>query len=327
MTTARIAHLLMFVSRDFVLQNPTSVHNLPLDHDTERTFCRGGVAVRQVCRHGQNGRGQPDRTVELVMNERHEQIVRYVQERGYASIAMLAADLDVTAQTIRRDLAILHRQGILARQHGGASLSSSLANTRYATRHFENGQEKSRIAATVAAYLPDDASLFMTPGTTVEAVMHALAQTAKTLLIVTNSLEVARIAWQARKFETVLTGGVLQYRNGAMTGRRTCEAIQDYRCDYLISGIGAIEPDGTLYDFHDDEIAVTLAMRQRARRHLVAADQSKFHRVAARRLCAIGDIAALVTDSPPPRTIAAAAAEAGVPILLPEAATRTDQAA
>lgn len=261
------------------------------------------------------------------MNERHERIVRYVQERGYASIAMLAADLDVTPQTIRRDLAILHRQGILTRQHGGASLSSSLANTRYASRHFENAEEKTRIAATVVACLPEETSVFMTPGTTVEAVMHALAMTSKKLLIVTNSIEVARIAWQARKFETVLTGGILQYRNGAMTGRRACEVIADYRCDYLISGVGAIEPDGTLYDFHDDEIAVTQAMRRRARRHLVAADQSKFHRAAARRLCAIGEIGALVTDSPPPRTVAEAAAEAAVPILLPADAIETEQAA
>ena len=252
------------------------------------------------------------------MNERHERIVRYVQERGYASIAMLAADLEVTPQTIRRDLNVLHRQGILARQHGGASLASSLSNTRYATRRFENGAAKARIAATIAAHLPDQATLFMTPGTTVEAVAHALAGTSKLLLIVTNSLEVARIAWQARKFETVLTGGVLQYRNGAMTGRRACETIADYRCDFLIHGIGAIEPDGTLYDYHDDEIAVMHAMRQRARKHLVVADETKFHRSAARRFCTLDEITALFTDVPPPVPHRMAAADAGVRIVQPD---------
>ncbi len=203
---------------------------------------------------------------------------------------------------------------MLVRQHGGASLP--LLNSSYPGRHLEVAAEKAAIARAVAAYLPDRASLFMPLGTTVEAVAEALAGASKTLTIITNSTEVARICWTRTSFETVLTGGVVQHRNGGLVGRRAVEMIGDYRCDYMICGIGGIEADGTLLDFYEAEIAVMLAMMANARRRILVADNRKFGRVATQRLGSLSDMHRLFTDAPPPASVAAAAAKAGVQIVV-----------
>jgi DeoR family transcriptional regulator, glycerol-3-phosphate regulon repressor len=241
-----------------------------------------------------------------------------IERRGYMSVDALAAHFALTPQTIRRDVNDLCERGVLIRQHGGASLP--LLNSSYRARHLECAVEKAAIARAVVDYLPDRATLFLPLGTTVEAVAEALAATDKTLTVVTNSTEVARIFWTRTSFETVLTGGVVQHRNGGLVGRRAVEVIGDYRCDYLICGVGGIELDGTLLDFYEAEIAVMVAMMANARRRLLVADHRKFGRVATQRLGALSDMHSLFTDAPPPPPLAAVAAKSGVEIVVADVA-------
>ena len=151
------------------------------------------------------------------------------------------------------------------------------------------------------SYLPDRASIFLPLGTTVEAVARALAKTDKQLTIVTNSVEVARIFWVETSFETVVTGGIFQQRNGGLIGQRAIDVCTDHRCDYAITGIGAIERDGTLLDFYEAEIAVMKAMHASARHHFVVADHTKFDRFAKRRLGHLSEIDCLFRDPEPLR--------------------------
>jgi DeoR family transcriptional regulator, glycerol-3-phosphate regulon repressor len=251
-----------------------------------------------------------------VKEARSEQIVALVERRGYVAIEQLAAHFGVTTQTIRRDINALCESGSLVRQHGGASLPPSRLNSAYSARHVELVEEKRRIGQAIAQYLPDRASLFIALGTTVEAVAEALLITTKTLTIVTNNTEVARMFWQKSSFETILTGGVVQHRNGGVVGRHAIDLIANFRCDYLITSAGAIEPDGTLLDFYDAELAVVSAMRERARMHLVAADHTKFGRSASQRLCRLRDISVLFTDKEPPASIREVAVQAGVSVIV-----------
>ena len=252
------------------------------------------------------------------VDERREQIIRLVERRGYMSIDRLAEHFAVTPQTIRRDINTLCQRKLLARQHGGASLPSSVVNTAYVARHIEHAAEKERIARTLVEYLPDRASLFMSLGTTMEAVAEALTNR-KSMKIVTNNPQAAQRLAAASDFEIILTGGVVQHWNGGLTGPRALAAIADFRCDFAILGIGAVEPDGTLFDFHDGEVAVMKAMIANARRVLVAADRSKFDRTATVRVCGFRDLAALFTDAPPPPGVLDMAQREGVEIVVAEA--------
>ncbi len=99
---------------------------------------------------------------------RHERIIQLVKQNGYMSIDALAKELDVTPQTIRRDINMLAEEDILRRYHGGAGLgSNSVQNEDYAKRKVWNQQEKDRIASLVAEHIPNNSSLFMNIGTTV----------------------------------------------------------------------------------------------------------------------------------------------------------------
>jgi DeoR family glycerol-3-phosphate regulon repressor len=233
---------------------------------------------------------------------RHERILEVLARSGYARIDELASRFAVTAQTIRRDLDELSRRGSLRRHHGGASVLSSTANIQYAQRHAAQAAEKERMAAAAAALITSGTSIFMTPGTTVEAAAGAIARSdLSNLQVVTNSTVAAEILATNRNITIVLTGGVWQANNHAVAGAAAAELAGRYRCDVMLTSIGAIDADGWLLEFRDDEAAVAKIMLANARRRILLADHTKFEKVATCKLARIDEMTTLITDRPPPK--------------------------
>lgn len=250
-------------------------------------------------------------------DSRHAGILDALRRRGgYAGIEELASGLSVTPQTIRRDLSEMADKGLLRRHHGGASLPSSIANTDYAVRQVENRAAKERIARAAAALIPDGSSLFLTLGTTVEAAAAALAATHSDLLVVTNSSAAARILGAAPGMKVHLLGGVWQARNGGLAGATAAEMAGRWRCDTLLTGAGAVDAEGWLLDYHEDEVAVARAMLGGARRIMILADAAKFRRTAPCRVARPGRDALLVTDAAVPAATGRALRKAGAEIVL-----------
>lgn len=106
---------------------------------------------------------------------RHARIVELARAGGTVSVEALAQELDVTPQTIRKDLTLLERRSLLARVHGGAVATSGTANLAYAERRNLAVAEKLEIGAAAAALVPDGASLFINIGTTAEAIARHLS--------------------------------------------------------------------------------------------------------------------------------------------------------
>lgn len=82
---------------------------------------------------------------ELTYNPRHDQLLMLIAERGYMNIDELANLLDVSTQTVRRDIRKLSEQGLITRHHGGAGRASSVVNTAFEQREVSQTEEKKRL--------------------------------------------------------------------------------------------------------------------------------------------------------------------------------------
>ena len=234
---------------------------------------------------------------------RQQSILERARERGYVSIDELAQAFAVTPQTIRRDINQLAEQGLLRRTHGGAaSEASSIQNTGYAMRAGQMREEKQRIAEAIAASIPDHASLFISIGTTTEAIARALLGH-KHLKVITNNLHVAATLADKADFEVLVAGGSVR-SDGGVVGQAAADFIQQFKVDFAIVGISGIDEDGSLLDFDYQEVRVSQAIIDNARQVLLAADSSKFGRNAVVRLGSIALIDHLYTDAPPAPGIA-----------------------
>ena len=244
------------------------------------------------------GNGNRPRTRPPVL-ERHQGILELVNTFGFMSIEDLAQRFSVTPQTIRRDINVMDRQGLLQRYHGGAGMRSSVENVAYTTRQILCLEEKKRIAKQVAECIPDQASLFINIGTTTEEVARALLDHNK-LRVITNNLNVALTLSANQSFEIIVAGGVVRSRDMGIIGEATIDFINQFKVDFGIIGISGIDEQGCLLDFDFREVRAARAIIDNSRQVFLVTDHTKFGRNAMVRLGQLSEIDALFTDKRPP---------------------------
>lgn len=249
------------------------------------------------------------------MPDRHEEIVSLVRRRGYVPIGRLARSFQVSEQTVRRDIQALADQGLVVRHHGGAGLAHGPADVDYDKRKSRMPEEKRRIAAAVAARIPEGATIFIDIGTTMEAVAEALLDH-RQLTVITNHVTVATILSRRSEFQVILAGGILKHNDHATTGDATREFLDKFRVSYGIFGIGGIEPDGEMLDFDFRDLGVSSTAMRISRRRFIALDHSKFETNAVVSLGHVSEIDALFTDQAPPSGLKPILEKHGVDIVL-----------
>lgn len=233
------------------------------------------------------------------ISKRQAQIADLVQKTGFASVEDLADRFDVTTQTIRRDVNGLCELGILRRTHGGVEPPAPAANIHYFTRQILNLPEKRDIAKLVAAQVGNNQSLAFSIGTTPEIVMQALSAHEK-LAVFTNNLNVAFSASANPSFQVTIAGGRLRHGDRDVLGSAAREFFARYKVDIGIFGVAGVDEDGTLLDFHEDEVAARQAILANCRKSYLVLDHSKFGRGAHVRGGHLTDVDALFTDRPVP---------------------------
>ncbi|GAB1263274.1 DeoR family transcriptional regulator [Aurantivibrio infirmus] len=247
---------------------------------------------------------------------RLDEIARLVRQEGFASIEELAGNFQVTPQTIRRDINSLCEDGILRRYHGGAGLATSNSNVDYKDRQTLYSNEKNSIAQLVADFIPNDASLFINIGTTTEEVAKHLLDH-KNLRVVTNNLNVANLLSSNETFEVIIAGGSVRPWDKGITGEATIDLIKQFRVDYGIIGISAIDSDGALLDFDYHEVRVAQAIIENSRNTLLVADHSKIGRKAMVRLGHLSQVEMWFTDQEPSDELMSIAKRENVEIYFP----------
>ena len=244
--------------------------------------------------------------------QRHEHILTLVREHNFMTVEELAANLDVTPQTIRRDVQELSETGQLKRYHGGASLGDVSVVTAGRERRNHHQQEKNAIARLIASTIPDNASLFISIGTTMEAVAAELVRQRKNLRIITNNIYAASITAARTDYTVIIASGVVRPLDGGITGVATVDFINQFKVDYAIMSTHGIENDGSLLDDDYKEVSVMQAMVNNARVRYLGVDHSKFNSNALVRLGDIGAFDKLFTDCPPSAAMQKTLNERGV---------------
>ena len=243
---------------------------------------------------------------------RHERIIQLVRDNGFMPIEGLARELDVTPQTIRRDINQLCEENILRRYHGGATLNDTQDGDILLNQKNKRQIEKAHIADLIAAQIPDGSSLFMSIGNTIEAVAMALIKNCNNLRIITNNIHVAAIVSGRTDYTVIITSGVVRPVDGGVTGVATVDFINQFKADYAILSAASVETDGSLLDFDFKEVSVMQAMMQNARTRYLALDQSKIGHSALVRMGNMIEFNVVFADKEPSETIKKQLFDAGV---------------
>jgi len=234
--------------------------------------------------------------METDISSRQRLIMEHIREHGSVQVDQLAVHLQVTPQTIRRDLNELYDLELVQRVRGGAIIKDTVENIGHGARTVLMADEKTEIARLTAGIISNNASMYINLGTTTERVAEFLMGH-ESILVITNNINVASKLWPLRNIEVMIAGGKIRNSDGGIVGTSTEEFINRFKPDYAIIGCSAIDISGEILDYDLREVRVTQAILRQARSVILVSDSMKLERSAPVKVGTLNDIDILVTDN------------------------------
>lgn len=240
--------------------------------------------------------GGPARTT-MFGAERRRLICEYVRANRVVSLRELAAAVNASEVTVRRDLVTLERQGLIERAHGGAQLPDALIVEPWPAAPADPETTAKSAIATLAATLVGDATAIMLgAGTTVYELARRLAPRSP-LTVLTNSMLVARALARTPNVDLVMTRGSLDNSTLALVGSAAEHWIAGQRVTRAFVSGGGLTTERGLSSTHLAVSEVERAIVGSAQEVVVLADHTKLGVERTYPVAPVTRIDHLVTDA------------------------------
>lgn len=235
---------------------------------------------------------------EMLPAERRARILEELEEQRVVKVSTLSEVLGVSEITIRRDLKLLDREGVLRRTHGGAvlkrrpSVELQLDAAVAAETHTE---EKARIARAAAAMIEPRDTVFLGSGSTVASVLRYVDPGLEAR-VVTHSLAAAAEA-RGVNLELIFLGGLFRPGINAVEGTWTIDMIGSFNADKAFLGADGLDPAAGLTTPTMAVAGIELAMIRRTRGEVVVlADGHKIGLVHQVVVCPLDQVDVVLVD-------------------------------
>jgi DeoR family fructose operon transcriptional repressor len=247
--------------------------------------------------------------------ERQQAILDRARARGRVDVGALADAFTVTSETIRRDLTLLERYGVLRRVHGGAIPVERIGfEPAIAAREAVMTAEKARIARAALAELPDQGTILIDAGTTTARLADELPSD-RELTVVTHSVNIALGLATRPNLTIMLVGGRLRRSTLATVDSWALQALNDIFVDVAFLGTNGISPERGLTTPDASEAMIKRAAITNSRRRVLLADHTKVGNDHFTRFGDLKDVDTFITDTGIDAAMAAELTEAGTRVV------------
>ena len=255
--------------------------------------------------------------VRVLASARRHLIRQIIDEKGQIAVSQLAAQLNVSEMTVRRDLDHLAAAGLVSRDHGGATMIPANAAERdepaFNLRDRTATVAKTRIARLAASLVEPGHTIGLDTGSTVHRLAKELASVAGLRLFTSNLRTAGLLASGASPVYAL--GGAVRPGELSIYGSVANAQLRELWLDTVFIGVSGLSKDG-LSDYSVEDSDIKRVFIERANTVVLVCDATKFDRRSLMMVCGLGDVHVLVTDAPPPDELAEALARAGVRVIV-----------
>lgn len=179
----------------------------------------------------------------MFTEERREKILELLNTDGRVIAKDLAERFDMSIDSIRRDLSIMEKEGLLKRTHGGAIELARVRNLAVepAKRYSDSSIYEDTIARVAVSYIQEGDSIFIGGASVHNAMLKYLPEVSFT--VITNSIEIAGYLREYKNIDTYLIGGKVK-PSGNITDTLASELISRFSIDLYFSTGGGISLQG-----------------------------------------------------------------------------------
>ena len=233
----------------------------------------------------------------MLKQERQAYILHQIDLHNQVLSANLSQNLNVSEDTVRRDLQELADGGRLIKVHGGA-LSLSFNDSHSPSKHVYAHPQKKLIARKAIQLIRNNMFVMTTGGTTLIEMAKALPQQLKATFI-SGSLPVALEYAHHPLIDVILIGDKLSKNSKITVGGDAISRIRQIKADLCILGVNAIDPVNGISDNDWDVVQVKKAMIESSRKVVCLSIAEKINTSQPFHLCPIEAIDVLITELPP----------------------------
>ena len=231
--------------------------------------------------------------------ERQNRIMELLSMEGAVSVSKLSAELDVTEETIRRDLEKLEKNESLRRTHGGAvPIDGTTFELSLEKRKHTNVEEKARLAKVAAGFVVSGDTIFLDASTTTFYMARELKKM-NNITVITNSIRVINELDGEDGIKVIAIGGLLS-RNQSLVGTMAEKSVsEDYFASKMFFSSKGVASQVGILDSNEQECGIKKEMMKNSQERFYLCDSSKLGKVGFVKLCGFEDINYFVTESKP----------------------------
>ncbi|OXS78701.1 DeoR/GlpR family DNA-binding transcription regulator [Domibacillus enclensis] len=232
----------------------------------------------------------------MLPQDRQSEIMKQLQKFRTIKISDISKSLNVTRETIRKDLYEMEERGLVRKVHGGAIINKANFETKYINRKSTNEAEKRSIAKRAAEFVEDGDTIYIDYGTTALFFTQEILSK-KDLTVVTNSLPIASELVDYSDFDVIILGGSVRKNEKSLFGPVAYRGIEKIYVDKGFFGIGAVDIHAGYTNVHMGESEVSRLMMSHSQKNILMADYSKFNTAAMNQVASIEEVDVLITDA------------------------------
>jgi DeoR family transcriptional regulator of aga operon len=228
---------------------------------------------------------------------RRSRIVDLAKSNGAVRSSELSAFFDVSVVTIRQDLGVLVKRGLLARTYGGAvAVDAQKSDTAFQVRQAHNAEQKQQIGEFAASLVQPGETILVDAGTTTIEIAKRLPENVD-VTVVTCAVNVALEAVQRQGVNVILCGGILNAKTLAVTGHHVERTLAELHADRLFLATYAVNLEKGLCERNFQGASLKRALIHSAREVNVVCDSTKFSCVAPIVTAPLSAVHRIITDS------------------------------
>ncbi|MCG8308696.1 MAG: DeoR/GlpR family DNA-binding transcription regulator [Cytophagales bacterium] len=201
--------------------------------------------------------------------------------------------LQVSEDTIRRDLNELESKGQLKKVHGGAITLSFIPS--FKKREVQEIQTKHTIAKKALNLIKEDHVIIIDGGTSNLQLVNLLPHEMK-LTIFTNSIPVASKLCEYPNVDGVLLGGNILRKGHSIIGYQALEYLEEIHADLCFMGITSIDPNFGLSEANRKETIIKKAIINASNKVVSMVISSKLNTRQPFKVCDLSSLDIMVTD-------------------------------
>ncbi len=232
----------------------------------------------------------------MLPNQRREKILDLLKEDGFAKVIDLARLFKVTEVTIRQDLEKLESEGLIIKEHGGASIKNVEDQVRSFSLHRqENLEQKSAIAQKCLEFIENGDTIILDSGSTTTEIAKKI-KGCRQLTVITNALNIALLLGADPNIEVIMTGGEFKPPTLSLTGQKAADFFKGLNVQKLFLATAGISLKSGLTYPSISDLVVKKAMIDAAEVTYLVADSTKMGKNALASLGALSLIDYIITD-------------------------------